>query len=365
MFALRRSIRVSFPCLFVVVTALLSLPAAQAELPQTDASFQIETQEWSFQPGPRKVTMYVYYPDGKLENVKADTGLMLNLHNWGGTNHTGAGDPRQLTAGLNCIVISVDYLQSGKWDEQEGAPYDFGYLQSIDALRALSHVYRELHAANIDFNTRRIMVSGGSGGGNVSLMCNKFAPRTFSCVVDICGMPKLNDDIAYNEPEGSKLDARYSRDPNSPMYLAPGRQELHFVGNPAHLQKMKELGNEARIVVIHGTGDDICPYPDAVEMVENMKKAGLKIEEFFVKESDLDGDIFKSTGHSLGDRTKMMLMYGRKYMNPESEHYYERSAQTDFDMKQDISYATSDGQYIISYADGVPSVRFEPAPKPE
>ncbi|MCB1123962.1 MAG: DUF2920 family protein [Verrucomicrobiae bacterium] len=346
-----------------LILVLGNFQSGWGALPENDASLQIEAQEWSFAPGPRQVTVYLYYPGGKLENVKPETGLMLNLHNWGGTNYRGAGDPRQLTAKLNVVVISVDYLQSGQWDQQQKGPYDFGYLQAIDALRALSHVYRELVAANIDFNTRRIMASGGSGGGNVSLMCNKFAPRTFSCVVDICGMPRLSDDIAYNQPGGSKLDARYSQDPQSPMFLAPGRQELHYIGNQVHLQKLKEMGNEARIVVIHGTGDDICPYPDAVEMVEHMKQTELNIEAFFVKESDLDGSVFKSTGHSLGDRTQMMLRYGEKYLNPESEHYYERQSQTDFELQQDVIYPTSDGQYVVSYPGGIPSIRFEPHPE--
>ncbi|QDU79765.1 Prolyl oligopeptidase family protein [Polystyrenella longa] len=348
----------SFFRLTVLSLVLVVLPGlANAALPESDASLKIESQEWPFEPGPRQVTIYIYYPGGKLENVTPETGLMLNLHNWGGTGFQGAGDPRKLTAGLDVIAISVDYLQSGK--QQDGAPYDFGHLQAIDALRALSYVFRELKAADIDLNTRRIMASGGSGGGNVSLMCNKFAPHTFSCIVDICGMPRLSDDIAFNLPGGSRLDARYSQDPESPMYLSPGRQELHFVGNPAHLQKMKEFGNEARIVVIHGTGDDVCPYPDAVEMVTNMKQAELNIEEFFVKESDVDGKIFKSTGHSLGDRSAMMLLYGRKYLLPESDDYFERESQTDFELQQDIVYPTSDGQYVISYPEGVPSIRFE------
>ncbi len=115
-----------------------------AELPARDGTFSIETQEWPFQPGPRSVKVYIYYPGNKLENVNAGTGLMLNLHNWGGTNTSGAGNPAVLTKELNVIAISVDYLQSGSWKDQAGAPYDFGYLQAIDALRALSYVYHAL-----------------------------------------------------------------------------------------------------------------------------------------------------------------------------------------------------------------------------
>ncbi|EDL59922.1 hypothetical protein [Gimesia maris] len=79
-----------------------------ADLPERDSSFSISTQEWPFQPGPRTVKVYLYYPGKELKNVNAETGLMLNLHNWGGTNTSGAGNPAVLTRELNVIVISVD-----------------------------------------------------------------------------------------------------------------------------------------------------------------------------------------------------------------------------------------------------------------
>lgn len=330
-----------------------------AELPARDGTVSIETQEWPFQPGPRSVKVYIYYPGKKLENVNAETGLMLNLHNWGGTNTSGAGNPAVLTKELNVIAISVDYLQSGSWKDQSGAPYDFGYLQAIDALRALSYVYHALIEKKIPFNSRRIYSTGGSGGGNVTLMCNKFAPHTFTCVIDICGMPRLSDDIAFQLPGGSSLNARYSQDKSAKNYLSPGAQEIRFIGNPEHLKLMKDRGHAAKIMIIHGTGDRTCPYTDARQMYEYMKAAELDVEAKFVTPADIDKVVFKSTGHSLGDRTKMIVKYGGDFIIPGRENFRLRKSSTDFELKQDVIYPTSDGRYIISYTEGVPSVRFE------
>lgn len=332
-----------------------------AELPDQNGMVSIQTQEWPFQPGPRSVKVYIYYPGNKLENVNAETGLMLNLHNWGGTNTSGAGNPAVLTKELNVIAISVDYLQSGSWKEQAktGAPYDFGYLQAIDALRALSFVFHGLQEKKIPFNSKRIYSTGGSGGGNVTLMCNKFAPHTFTCVIDICGMPRLSDDIAFHLPGGSSLNARYSQDKKAKNYLAPGAQEIRFIGNPEHLKIMKDQGHAAKIIIIHGTGDTTCPYADAKEMVQNMKAAQLDVEAKFVTPADIDNVVFKNIGHSLGDRTQMMIKYGGEYAIPGREKFRLRTSPTDFELKQDVIYPTSDGRYVISYADGVPTIRFE------
>lgn len=347
----------------VVIGTTCSLTAGEPELPAENGVVQLETQSWPYQPGPRQVTTYVNYPGGKLENVTAETGLMLNLHNWGGTKYSGAGNPQELTSKLNVVAISVDYVQSGKWKEPVDGPYDFGVYQAIDALRGLSWGFRQLEKQGIPFDKRRIYSSGGSGGGNVTLMCNKLAPHTFTCIVDICGMPRLTDDIAYNLPGGSFLNAHYSQDPAHPFYLTPGNQELRFIGNPEHLRVMKETGNSAKIVVIHGDADKACLFEDAREMVQNFQNAGLDVEPLFITKDKIDGVIFKTNGHSLGNRTAMMTEIGGKYIKPESSQFLLRETPTDFERQQDVVYPTSDGRFVISYDAGIPAIRFEKKPQ--
>jgi hypothetical protein len=78
-----------------------------------------------------------------LKNVNASTGLMLTLHNWGGSGCAGTADPVALAQRYNVVALCVDYLQSGKQaaiDDPE--PYDFGYLQALDALRAFHFVLK-------------------------------------------------------------------------------------------------------------------------------------------------------------------------------------------------------------------------------
>lgn len=241
---------------FASFTSGVSIAADWPTLPEINGAIEIPAQEWPQKPGPRTVKVELHYPGGKLENVNADTGIMLSLHNWGGTGCGGSANPSVLVKRLNVIAICVDYLQSGrKASVEDPEPYDFGYLQALDALRALWFVYDGLDKLNKPFANDRIFATGGSGGGNVTLMSNKLAPRTFTAVIDMCGMPKLSDDIAYNLPGGSGLNARWSRDTASPNYLSPGDQEIRFIGNPAHLKLMKQLGNRTKIFIVHGEND--------------------------------------------------------------------------------------------------------------
>lgn len=353
-------------CLLASALWLPDLACARGEtwptLPAMDGAMEVPAQEWPLRPGPRSVRVLVHYPGGKLARVDRETGIMLTLHNWGGVDCVGTANPRELANKLNVIAVCVNYLQSGPKDSIEGPePYDFGYLQALDALRALHAVMEDLTARKLPFASGRIYCTGGSGGGNVSLMANKLAPRTFACVVDMCGMAKLTDDIAFNLPGGSSLNARYSRDPKSRNHLSLDHQELRFVGNPDHLLTMRRLKPTAKLIVVHGTDDTTCPIADAREMVGWMTQVGLDVEPRWVSKKDLDGKTFTSSGHALGDRTRIVFAVAGQYLEPGGPSSLLRKGPTDFARKKDIRYPTSNGAFVISYARGYPVGRFQPA----
>lgn len=329
-------------------------------LPSVDGEVTIDAQEWPREPGPRTVRVYISYPGGEKSHVEKQTGLMLSLHNWGGTGAVGAPDPKVLANQFNVVAIDVDYVQSGKYDPDLGIPYDHGYYQALDALRALYYVWDGLKQAEAPFAEGRIFSTGGSGGGNVTLMVNKLAPRTFACIIDICGMPKLSNDVAFHLPGGSKLYAGYSANPDDPRYLNADAQAIRFVGHPAHLAQMKALGNATKIVIVHGTTDDACLPDLAREMAHNMKAAELDVEPHFITDADLDGEILTTTGHSLGNRTKIVGKFAAQYLLPDSPDTNVRTTPSDFDRRdEDVRYETPNGTYIISYRDGYPVGRFE------
>lgn len=334
-------------------------------LPDRDATVTLPAQPWPHKPGPRTITALIHYPGGKVENVGPNTGLMLTLHNWGGSDCVGTADPRQLAQRLNVVAICVNYLQSGnKASLQDPEPYDHGYLQALDALRALWFVHHGLKLQSRPFAAGRIFCTGGSGGGNVTLMANKLAPRTFACAIDMCGMKKLRHAVAYGWPGGAGLNARWSREPGHPNYLSADEQEIRFVGHPRHLAVMRDLKNTCKVIVVHGT-TDLPSYDDAVELVGNMRGAELDVEPWFIKPEHVDGKVFTTTGHALGNRTSIVFQVAGKYAVPDGPSALVRRGPGDFDLRDElVRYPTSNGTYIISYRDGYPVGRFEPEPPP-
>ncbi len=336
---------------FLMLTGSLAEPT----LPQTMGAVSIPAQEWPLKPGPREILVHVRYPGAgaKIEGVRPSTGIMLSLHNWGGTASGGSADPGVLSNTYNVVAIGVDYLQSGAQASiKDPEPYDFGWLQALDALRALHFVMSDLQQHGIKYDSTRIFTTGGSGGGNVSLMANKLAPRTFTAVIDMCGMKKLTDDIAFNLPGGSSLNARFVRDPQHPFYLSLDRQELHDLGNPAHLAVMKQLGCTAKIFTVHGVDDQTDGLVD--QYAAHMTASGLDFTYVRVTKDLVDGKVFTTTGHALGNRTAIVSQVAGDHLK--SLH---RAGPTDFERKEDIRYPTRNGTWVISYAKGWPEGRFE------
>lgn len=358
--------RTTIACLTGVLSCcLFSLPASDGalaadawpELPAKNATVSIPAQEWPHKPGPRRVDISIHYPDGTIGSVKKSTGLMLTLHNWGGTDCAGTANPDALARRLDVVAICVNYLQSGRQASiLDPEPYDFGYLQGLDALRGLWFVFDGLKQQELPFESGRMFATGGSGGGNVTQMVNKLAPRTFACVIDMCGMAKLSDDMAFNIPGKSGLNARWSRDPKSPNWLSPAAQEIRFVGNPAHLAVTKRLKSACKVVVVHGVDDATCQFAEKQELVENMQAAGLDVEPHFISKDDLDGKVFTSSGHSLGNRTEIVFQVAGKYL--EAGHRgtsRQRRGTSDFEKGDSaIGYPVTGGEYVISYATGYP-----------
>jgi hypothetical protein len=342
-------------------SALAQDPRPAPELPAAMGTVNIPAQEWPLRPGPREITVHIRYPGAgaKIEGVRSTTGLMLSLHNWGGTGFAGTADPGVLSNQYDVVAIGVDYLQSGPEMSIKGPePYDHGWLQGLDALRALHFVFDGLKRRGIAFDSTRIFTTGGSGGGNVSLMANKLAPRTFAAVIDLCGMKKLDDDVAFNLPGGSGLDARYVQDPKHPWFLSKDAQEIRFLGLPEHLTAMKKYGCGAKIFTVHGVEDTTCR--DADEFAANMKASGLDFTYVRVTKEMLDGKVFTSAGHALGNRTLIVGQVAGKLLDPRSPDAIHRTGATDFERKEAIRYATANGSWVIDYAKGYPEGRFEP-----
>ena len=298
---------------------------------------------------PRVVQAHICWPNAPLNE---NTGSMLVSHNWGGTWEMCWEWCKVLANKFNLICIDTDYYQSG-W--VAGDPtYDHGFVQAMDCLRALYEVRNYLIANKLPFNRQRNYAAGASGGGNISQMVNKFAPHTFGCIIDLCGMPGLTDNIAYGV---GRLNAGYSCDPQAENYLAKHMQEIRDFGNLEHLKIQYECNPGNQVVIVHGVDDDYCSCADKAKIFANMLAIGFKPEGYFITPGMVDGLIVLDTGHSIGDRAYIIAKYGQRFI---AEHgkFVKLVEADDFERKSKIIYPVTGGVYCIDYASGAPFITF-------
>jgi poly(3-hydroxybutyrate) depolymerase len=312
---------------------------------------KVAGQEYRFAPGPREVEFYVREP---TRGINADTGLMLLLHNWGGTWKMTAPWCDMLADHYNLITVSVNYLQSGE-AKHDKVPYDHGLLQAVDCLRAVYSIREQLAKAGVKWNSRRLYAAGGSGGGNVSQMVNKLAPSSFVCIVDICGMPGLTDDIAFGK---GRLNAGYSRDPNSPKYLTAAMQEIRNPGNPVHLEIMKKFNPHNKVVIVHGQDDRSCSVVDKIGIFKNMVQAGFRPSGYFLAPSDVDGKVITNTGHGVGDRLQVIVRYAGPFLEEKSAFSAAAGHVDDFEKAVKVEFPCTGGKYVMDFS-GLPTLTWQ------
>ncbi|MCA9071532.1 MAG: alpha/beta fold hydrolase, partial [Planctomycetaceae bacterium] len=90
----------------------------------------------------------------------------------------------------------------------------------------------------------------------------------------------------------------------------------------------------------------------------------LDVEPHFLTEDDLDGRVFTSIGHGLGNRTEIVFRVAGKYLAADSSQATRLTGPSDFERGEEIRYQTSNGQFVISYKQGFPVGWFEPKPPP-
>lgn len=317
---------------FILPLLLLLVSSAEASLPVEDSTFAIEGQMCPTSPNDRARVVDIYYPGGRLVNVRPDTGICVVLHNWGGTGWEGSAHPVLVANFLNCVTITVDYFQSGD-DAYGPLPYDHGLYQAVDVLRALWTVFYTLRGQGVHFDSHRIVGIGGSGGGNVLLVAHRLAPRTFSAIVTMSApiMPKF----------GLPLDSRWGA-------LPANEFRIRDLSDP-QLSAIARSMSPTVIRMVHGREDQYVPYADAAAAAGVLGASLLTVEPW-----GLWGP-YQDPYHSIGDRT-MIAFHDFQW----PLYWVRRPGLTDFERNDSaVRYPVAGGTWGMSF-NGQPTLLWLP-----
>ncbi len=229
----------------------------------------------------------------------------------------------------------------------------FGFMPAIDHLYVLSNI---LKSYKIDKSN--IIAFGTSYGGYIASLIAKYAPHTFSLVVDNSGFcltqlqEVLGDDI--DEAFGSftryigetryeipvKAESFWSVDETSEHYFSDAHRQIRSLLIDSHRCKSATF-----YCCYHSVKDEIVP----IYLKDKMYDLTSKYNPIYYKrvsDEDIDGALFKNTRHGMNASLRKMFDSSFKTYK-QSKH--KSSEYTDFDLGLSYSFKCSEKLYNFSY----------------
>lgn len=225
---------------------------------------------------------------------------------------------------------------------------DMGIMQAVDNLSAVLALIAILQDNHLEFNIAKIMIYGQSHGAYLAYLCNAFAPKLFSMIIDNSAwlFPRyIRDMDRYASYKMDKVEISVVYE-----YLA---KALSYDNEILELPFLyRQFDNNCNIISFHGISDEL------VSINEKEKFCGSIRKIYFNKISGdkIDGEIFKSTKHGLdADFIKLIDYVFNRYNS-------QVNNSTGFQLPG-VYYSTRKHDYQICYDTGMPMVIVGPSAK--
>lgn len=229
--------------------------------------------------------------------------------------------------------------------------HSFGLLPALDHFSAISEL-----AKRYRFDPRRIVVYGSSYGGYIANLMAKFAPGTFSMVIDNSGFNRvqmtdllqrdLMDGFAIKDivVDGAALgfpvvpSYPWTLDEQAPTYFSDARRGIRSLLIAEHW-----LGSRTRHCIYHSVGDRLVPVAEKDSLVELLCSQGRRVVYHRVNESDIDGNAYKTLEHGMDASLRALFEKAIPGAIPDIGYV------TDYERKAVIQFPCGSQQYHFSF----------------
>jgi Protein of unknown function (DUF2920) len=233
----------------------------------------------------------------------------------------------------------------------------FGLLPAIDHLQVLGEVLKQFK-----INRRRMIVYGTSYGGYMALLMGKFAPQTFSVIVENSGFVCASMDyVVAKELIGksgdfgifvNKMNVKVSvdnpwtiMDETSPYFFADSHRQIRSLLNSAHWHK-----TNTRYFIFHSTQDRLSKATTSIEMVDkfvNILKNYAQVDYTRVKSTDIDGKVFKNLSH--GMNASLRGLFDRVVKTDKKHKLFKAIEGNDFSLNSEYQFLCADKTYQFNF----------------
>lgn len=226
-------------------------------------------------------------------------------------------------------------------DETEEDYNEMGLLQAMDNLMAVKVLLDVMEENGVVPLKDRMYLYGQSHGAYLAYVCNYLAPGLFAGIIE---------NSAYLLPEYLSCDREVIKEGEEislrKLYHYQVRDEAMLDGEAYDLTKLyAQTENTAAIISFHGADDTMIPLAEKKEFLSGLSHATLHE----ISSADVDGDIFKSSGHSLGADLLKVFEMGYRELEEKKPHRDGTVI-----IPEDKQFATALYEYRVSWETGIP-----------
>ena len=232
----------------------------------------------------------------------------------------------------------------------------FGFMPAIDHLYVLHDIL-----GKYAIDKRFISILGTSYGGYIASVMGKYAPYTFSLIINNSGfsVAQLAEILGSKMGVASGSFVKYSRgirhevsfaastiwelDEMSPFYFSDAHKKIRNL-----LLENHRVASQTVYCHFHSVRDIIAPVKYKDMECEILKKYNYVYYKKIESEKDIDGELFKDMNHGMNASLRNLFDYSyRRYL----ESKITKDPETDFDLESMYGFECSDKEYIFRYSD--------------
>ncbi len=227
----------------------------------------------------------------------------------------------------------------------------FGFLPAIDHIQVLGEVLEKYK-----INRKRLIAFGSSYGGYIALLLGKFAPNTFSVIIDNSGFIKSSlPDIATVElgRESGKVNVNgvdYPRVPYSPWTIGDETSPYYFSDSHRCIRNLllseHITKTPTKYYIFHSMEDAIVPVKDNDAFCAMLKEREVEVSYKVVNANDIDGRLFKNLNHGMNASLRGIFDF---VAGSNGNNFCKAESLTDFDKSSRYIFNCGERAYIFSY----------------
>lgn len=235
----------------------------------------------------------------------------------------------------------------------QGEYQNFGVMQALDHLYVLGDLLQ-----NVTFDKGNIIAFGSSHGGYIANLMAKFAPNSFSAVLDnssyACaplpyvvgrqlGCHEFLATMTLNIAIACFVVSPWRLHPNEKNFFSDDRQKIRSFLFDDDIKTMATAGgNKTQYRFFHSEQDMIAKVDDKLKMATLLQDNGFDMRISLMGPKDVDGHFVKNLNHGMD--LSLKTMFSKLY-----ETIQPRQPQTDFDLNSEITYKGIDMDYTFKF----------------